>query len=77
MAQNINPFYSSQNTPSKAAEEKQNIPKDKHAVSKRYANFFEYLKYTTDLAPIYYLFITIFFIYSHPRFFSLYTKNFI
>lgn len=35
MAQNINPFYSSQNTPSKAAEEKQNIPKDKHAVSKR------------------------------------------
>lgn len=35
MAQNINPFYSSQNAPSKATEEKQNIPKDKHAVSKR------------------------------------------
>ncbi|CAL7934697.1 unnamed protein product [Xylocopa violacea] len=35
MAQNINPFYSSQNAPSKAAEEKQNIPKDNHAVSKR------------------------------------------
>lgn len=59
MAQNINPFYSSQNAPSKAAEEKQNISKDKHAVSKRYANFFEYLKNTTDLAPVYYLFITI------------------
>lgn len=35
MAQNVNPFCSSQNTPNKAAEEKQNVPKDNHAVSKR------------------------------------------
>lgn len=35
MAQNINPFYSSQSTPNKAKEEKQNVPKDNHAVSKR------------------------------------------
>ncbi|XP_078038006.1 ubiquitin conjugating enzyme vih [Augochlora pura] len=35
MAQNINPFYSSQNAPNKATEEKQSIPKDNHAVSKR------------------------------------------
>lgn len=35
MAQNVNPFYSSQNTSNKAAEEKQNAPKDNHAVSKR------------------------------------------
>lgn len=35
MAQNINPFYSSPSANSKATEEKQNIPKDNHAVSKR------------------------------------------
>ncbi|KAK0099162.1 hypothetical protein PV326_004321 [Microctonus aethiopoides] len=35
MAQNINPFYSSPSANSKAKEEKQNIPKDNHAVSKR------------------------------------------
>lgn len=38
MAQNINPFYSSQNPQNKAKEEKPNLPKDNHAVSKRYAN---------------------------------------
>jgi len=37
MAQNVNPFSSMQNTPTKAAEEKQSLPKDNHAVSKRYA----------------------------------------
>lgn len=36
MAQNVNPFSSMQNTPTKAAEEKQSLPKDNHAVSKRY-----------------------------------------
>jgi len=36
MAQNVNPFSSTQNTPTKAAEEKQSLPKDNHAVSKRY-----------------------------------------
>jgi hypothetical protein len=36
MAQNINPFYSSHGAQSKAREEKQNMPKDNHAVSKRY-----------------------------------------
>ncbi|KMQ98061.1 tubulin beta-1 chain [Lasius niger] len=35
MAQNVNPFSSTQNTPTKAAEEKQSLPKDNHAVSKR------------------------------------------
>ncbi|XP_051168703.1 ubiquitin-conjugating enzyme E2 C [Leptopilina boulardi] len=35
MAQNINPFYSSQNPQNKAKEEKPNLPKDNHAVSKR------------------------------------------
>lgn len=35
MAQNVNPFSSMQNTPTKAAEEKQSLPKDNHAVSKR------------------------------------------
>ncbi|XP_011504389.1 PREDICTED: ubiquitin-conjugating enzyme E2 C [Ceratosolen solmsi marchali] len=35
MAQNINPFYSSHGAQSKAREEKQNMPKDNHAVSKR------------------------------------------
>ncbi|XP_015117020.1 ubiquitin-conjugating enzyme E2 C [Diachasma alloeum] len=35
MAQNINPFYSSPSANSKAREEKQNVPKDNHAVSKR------------------------------------------
>lgn len=38
MAQNINPFYSSQNPQNKSKEEKPNLPKDNHAVSKRYAN---------------------------------------
>lgn len=37
MAQNVNPFSAMQNTPTKAAEEKQSLPKDNHAVSKRYA----------------------------------------
>lgn len=36
MAQNVNPFSSTQNTPTKATEEKQSLPKDNHAVSKRY-----------------------------------------
>ena len=37
MAQNVNPFSpQTGNTPTKATEEKQNLPKDNHAVSKRY-----------------------------------------
>ena len=35
MAQNINPYYSAQGAHSKGKEEKQNMPKDNHAVSKR------------------------------------------
>ncbi|OXU23651.1 ubiquitin-conjugating enzyme E2 C [Nasonia vitripennis] len=35
MAQNINPYYSSQGAQSKSREEKQSMPKDNHAVSKR------------------------------------------
>ncbi|KAH0948186.1 hypothetical protein HN011_012317 [Eciton burchellii] len=35
MAQNVNPFSSTQNTPPKATEGKQPMPKDNHAVSKR------------------------------------------
>ncbi|XP_043270025.1 ubiquitin-conjugating enzyme E2 C [Venturia canescens] len=35
MAQNINPFYLSQSTSNKSKEEKQTVPKDNHAVSKR------------------------------------------
>lgn len=53
MAQNINPFYSSQNTPNKATEEKQNIPKDNHAVSKRYdASCIYYLKEKLFAKPV-------------------------
>jgi len=39
MAQNINPFSSTQNTPPKATEGKQPMPKDNHAVSKRYEKY--------------------------------------
>lgn len=48
MAQNINPFYSSQNTPSKATEEKQSKPKDNHAVSKRLQKELMVLMTSTD-----------------------------
>jgi len=39
MAQNVNPFSSTQNTPPKATEGKQPMPKDNHAVSKRYEKY--------------------------------------
>lgn len=78
MAQNINPFYSSQNAPSKPAEEKQNIPKDNHAVSKRYANFIKYFEYTlsTEFTLIRYLFASILLsTIVFPREFSLNSRN--
>ena len=75
MAQNINPFYSSQNAPSKAAEEKQNIPKDNHAVSKRYANFIKHLVCTLSIDLFICVFIYFYFIiYYYFIFFIFFFK---
>lgn len=39
MAQNINPLYSLQTTPTKNSEERKNTSQDNHAVTKRYIAF--------------------------------------